>query len=211
MPELDFISVRGVRRGGLASVAATLALTTAASASVVNYTDRDAFLAAAGPVNSIGVPDMPAGWPGSWAVPLGLDMSGTGMHGGPLWPEFASYWGVPQGTNVLIGPTTSTWQFSAPYATAFALNALFLVPVSAYVFHGYTFLGSVSWGGMAEGDYAPRFRGLVSTTPFTRVVITDLPGTDAPVFVHTLMFSVIPTPGAGLMLALAALAPRRRR
>ena len=198
--------------GGVAlasAMVATALAASSASAEVVNYTDKAAWLGAAGAITTIGVPNVPAGVLNNTYLPLGLNLSGTGISGGAIPNEFADIWGVPQGTNVFIGSASGMWQFSAPFATSFAMEWLFWVPMTAHVYYGLTWLGSVSWPADPQGDYSPKFWGLTSSTPFTRVVISG--GTPFPAYGKTVMFSQIPAPGALALLALAPLASRRRR
>lgn len=198
----------GVATGASACVAA-MALVASTSAEVVNYTDKAAWLGAAGPITTIGVPNVPLGIPDNYYLPLGLNMSGTGMSGGAIPNEFAGPWGVPLGTTVFGGPTHQMWQFSSPYATSFAMEWLFFVPVTAHVYYGLTWLGSVNWPANPQGDFSTRFYGLTSTTPFTRISISG--SSSFPSYGKTVMFSQIPAPGALALLALAPLASRRRR
>ena len=188
------------------------ALPTAAFATVVNYMGEaeSEWHSAAGAITTLGVPDIPLGYPVPWALSHGLNLSGAGLTGGSIEPFLAKPWGVPLGTVVFWGDLggETNWAFTQPIATAFAFRWLFFAPVEATVWYGNTFLGSVNWPAPAPNEYTPNFYGLTSTEPFNRVIMF---GYEGPTFGHSIMFSQIPSPGALALLVFAPIASRRRR
>ena len=202
----SFLSSLAARSLGGGALAAGLAATTA-SATVVNYTDKAAWLSAAGSITTIGGPNIPYG-------DLDYDQLGVtsfGFYGLPIPYELEEIWGAPPGTIGFASVGNSAYfHFSSPYATALAVEFAFVQSVSVTISYGSSYVGQVIWPGLPVGDYTPRFFGLTSTAPFSNLTISNGNGTTIS-YGTTVMFSQIPAPSGVALLALAPIASRRRR
>ena len=197
----------------LASGVAALCTATPVAAALTHYADEASWRAAAGATTMIGVPNIPQGVINMQQ--LGLSSAGAG--GVSIPPFLVGPWNLPAGTTIMQAgiqqPWSSSWTFTQPIVTAFALDWLFQPGSSGWlgadVYLGTTHVGSVSgaWQPATQIPGPPVFYGFTSSQPFNRVVMTAA-GTS---WGRAVMFSQIPAPGAIAVLGLAALATRRRR
>ena len=198
----------------LASAIAAWCAASAATAALTHYADEASWRAAAGATTTIGVPNIPQG---SISMPQ-LGLSGSGVAGGPIPSFLTGPWNLPAGTTIMGAGTSGTWStswtFTQPTVTAFAIDWLFNPSIQpgvlgADVYLGTTHVGSVSgaWQPASQIPGPPRFYGFTSSLPFNRVVIVA----QGQSWGRAVMFSQIPAPGTLALLALAPLATRERR
>ena len=194
-----------------AASVASIALARSGAASLVLYTDRAAWEAAAGQVSTIGVPDIvPESQLGQYAS-LGIDL-GAALWGSPVPRHWAEDWGLAEGTTVfkgLLGANMSSMYFSHP-VTAFSFDWLFFQPQQLWVGVGQVVSGSITLPEDVPFVYVPTFYGIISTVPFRNLTI--YPWCDQiSCWGTSISFTAAPSPGAVALLGIAPLAFGRRR
>lgn len=207
---------RKSRRCARASVFALafLAGASVANASLVLYTDRAAWEAAAGEVSTVGVPNIQPGQQRQQYISLGIDLGPAALFSSPVPSHWAESWGLSEGTTVFMGGSGSLFSsmyFSHP-VTAFSFDWLFFQPQQLWVGVGQAVSGSITLPEDVPGVYIPTFYGIISTVPFRNLTI--YPWCDQAICWGTsISFTAAPTPtpGAVALLGIAPLAFGRRR
>ena len=203
---------RAPRRWVWTASVASIALARSGAASLVLYTDRAAWEAAAGQVSTIGVPDIVPQSQSNQYGSLGIDLGPARLWGSPVPRHWAEDWGLPEGTTVfkgLLGANMSSMYFTHE-VTAFSIDWLFFQPQQLWVGMGQVVSGSITLPEDVPGVYVPTFYGIISTVPFRNLTI--YPWCDQiSCWGTSISFTTAPSPGAVALLGIAPLAFGRRR
>ncbi len=198
----------------LVGIAALLPLTASprAHGTIVSYSDENqaAWWSDAGPVTTVGVPDIPLESLYQQWLPLGLNLGGAGLWGGIVPTFFEPHWSLPPGTTVFVGQgNRAVINFTQPI-TAFSMNWLFLVPQDITFWHGASSVGGATLQAQESGVYSMLFYGITSTQPFNQIEFWDW-ATYVSVWGTSMSFTTIPTPNALAVFGLSSLLARRGR
>ena len=203
----------------LVSVTA-LAVSSAASADVVQYSDRASWVAATGAVTTVGAPDIPNRPNGVAGYFASQGVASISMPGAPLWDGLAEHWGLPIGTCAFHAiewySIWNTIQFTAPINSV-ALDWLFHQPFEFELLNGPSgsAVGSGIFAWPPDGTYLPQFYGLTSTVDFDRIRIRSI--SNYPVAGgegRSISFAtIVPSPAAGItfVVGFPSMLRRRRR
>lgn len=201
------------RLGAVVAQSLAVAATQFATAEITQYTNEAAWRAAAGPVTTIGTPDIP---PVSsfddHFIDSGLILGGVLGTALPEW--IAPLWGLPAGTTVFSGGGSfaANFRFTEPIS-AFAMEWAFTEYELVDLFLGNAYLGSFIWTPQELSVENPPFHAFTSTVAFDRVKVRAMWTPWTPQYGRAVHFTqIVPAPAAGVALMCAMpLASRRRR